>query len=94
MKKHLEDLVYQTLNENKNASSDDFILYGGVLKRMGIELDMSIRTLFSNHKKLGIPSFESVSRCRRKLCETYPYLADKTDIRREEEQKYRDYARK
>ena len=33
-----EELVYQSLTTNKYARQDDFILYGAVLKKLGVDL--------------------------------------------------------
>ena len=57
---------------------------------------MAFPTVLSNHSKLGLPPFESVSRCRRKLQSMHEDLrASKTveEMRAEEEQDYRAYAK-
>ena len=49
-----------------------------------------------NHNDYGLPSFESITRARRKLFEKYPNLKPKliTKIRKEKEEGFKDYARK
>ena len=58
-----------------------------------IDLDLSIKDVFINHKILGIPSFESITRCRRKLQERNSDLKSEASLKREQEAKnYVDYA--
>jgi hypothetical protein len=91
----LETIVLSALEENEKARADDFILYGSVLKRLNINLNESIANVLANHITLKLPSFESVSRCRRKILETRVDLqSDKTKLTREDEQKkYKEYSR-
>jgi hypothetical protein len=51
--------------------------------------------IITDHITLKLPSFESVSRCRRKILETRVDLqSDKTKLTREDEQKkYKEYSR-
>ena len=55
---------------------------------------MSIKTVLEHHIELGLPSFASIIRARRKLQAKYPELVNKTaaEIRAEEETEYKDYA--
>ena len=58
-----------------------------------IDLDLSIKDVFINHKILGIPSFESITRCRRKLQERNSNLKSEASLKRKQEAKnYVDYA--
>ena len=48
-----------------------------------------------HHKALGLPNWETVTRCRRKIQEKHPDLQATVTTRRKrhkEEQKYREYA--
>ncbi len=78
------------LERNVRAREDDFILYGSVLKAMGVDIRQSLAEIFAHHIELGIPAFESVSRARRKIAETRPDLFDALtrEIRANEQEKY------
>ena len=96
MKQNLEDIVIKALEKVKLARKDDFILYGIVLQNLGVNLNRPIKDLFIYHKEMGCTSFESVSRCRRKITETRQDLIDwsTAKIRRDEEEEFIDYSRK
>lgn len=88
----IEPLVEEALINNKACRGDNFILYLEVLKKY-IDLDLSIKDVFLNHKVLGIPSLESITRARRKLQERNPGLKSEASIEREKEANaYIDYA--
>lgn len=80
-----EDYVLAVLKRNKRARKDDFILYGGVLKEMGISLKLTLAEFLANAKQDNVPSFETVTRCRRHIQEQMPELKDEniTLIRQE-----------
>ncbi len=64
-------------------------------KKTHLYVDSQERTL-TNHKELGLPSFESVGRTRRKLQEKHPELLGNVrtqKIRAAGEKAYRKYAR-
>lgn len=86
----IEDYVIQVLECNYHTRQDDFILYGAVLKRMGIDINLSLRELFANSKNYNLPAMESVTRARRKVQEERLELCDpKTVVCRQE--KITDY---
>lgn len=93
--KNIEGLVLETLEENQRARKDDFVLYGGVLKRMGIDLRQSLAVFLANAKVDCMPSFETVSRARRKIQEERKDLVDyeTEEKRREAEQDFILYSR-
>lgn len=92
----LEGVVKSTLEISKESREDDFLLvcmvYGelnGAVKYKNFEYVMK------NHKILGLPSFESITRARRKLQSKYSYLkpSKKTQsARASEEMLFRDYS--
>lgn len=91
-----EKMVTEILETKPISRTDDFILYGFVLKKCGVSLDMTLREFFSTHKKLKVPSFKSIERTRRLIqsvrldlidCDTYK-------IRENEEEKYRQKFKK
>ena len=56
---------------------------------------MSLNDVFLNHKMLGIPSLESITRCRRKLQEKNPDLKDEvvSKLREQQEEEHINYSR-
>ena len=92
----IESVVYDVLKDKPDTRSDDFLLYKAVCRfvcpRAG---DVSLASALHYHRDLGLPSWETVSRCRRKLQARHPELSNPRTarIRAEEEQAYVDYAR-
>lgn len=92
----LEGVVKNTLEISESAREDDFLLvckvYGelnGAVKYKNFEYVMK------NHKELGLPSFESITRARRKLQSKYVYLRPPKEIQRvrtEQMDRFREYA--
>ena len=93
--KDLQEIVYKILQKWTIARVDDFALYGFVLKELGIDLNMSLKHFLGSHKSIKAPIFESVSRCRRKLQEKHPELAEAkmVDVRTKEQEKYIEWSR-
>lgn len=89
----IEPMVEKALRENKETRKDDFVLYYEVAKQI-VNPDISLKGALLNHKKLGLPPFESVSRCRRKLQERDNSLKDTetATYREAQEQEFIDYA--
>lgn len=87
-----EELVKQILEEKPIARTDDFILYGFVLKHYGVDLNMPLKVFFSSYKKLGVPSFKSIERSRRMVQAENPELIDAMTsmYRQDEEEKYKN----
>lgn len=96
MKKNLEEIVLRVLENTNLARKDDFVLYGLVLKELKVDVNKPIKDLFIYHKEMGCPSFESVTRCRRKIAETRQDLIDwnTAKIRRDEQDKFVKYSRR
>lgn len=93
--KTIEEITKQTLIEREKSRSDDFRLYAGVLKRLGVDLNMTLSEFFSIAKQKDYPALESVPRARRKIFEQYPELQPlETKLKREEkEREYINYSR-
>ena len=90
------DLVREALIRNRRARTDDFILYGSVLKTLGVDLaNTTLYDFLATAKKLKMPALESVPRARRKLFEQEPELADpETQFYRQQEQgNYKNFSR-
>lgn len=89
----VQPLVYNALVDNPETRTDDFILVLEVLKNF-VTPEMRLETVLEHHVELGIPSFASILRSRRKLQRKHPELVNETAaaIRAHEETEYRDYA--
>ncbi len=95
--KTIEGKVRAVLQENEDARNDDMVLYlalcNACLKDAGA---MPLAQIMTKHRELGLPSFESVGRTRRKLQERHPELLGsvrKQKIRAAGEKAYRKYAK-
>lgn len=94
----LEDLVITILRKDKEARDSDNKLYVAVIDALvpnGSQL--SVAELFCSQNKLGIPPFESVSRCRRRVQSDCPELRGNKEVlngRRNKERQFRDYFRR
>lgn len=91
--KKTEDIVLDVLENNIKARKDDFILYGAVLKRLGVDLKQSMCEFLANARMNKMPSFETVTRCRRHCQELRQDLVDiKTAVKREENiERFKNY---
>lgn len=95
MLRETENIVYEVLSKNKRARKDDFILYGAVIKQQGVNLNQSLMEFLAYAKERKMPSFETVSRCRRKLQAQNEDLVDldTKEIRMEQQQEFLRYVR-
>lgn len=92
----LEDIVKPILEESEDSRNDDYYLYCKVLESTNPEaMKHSLFSCLMRHKELGLPSYESVSRVRRRLQAKYPHLeSERTRKRRmKETEAYIEYAR-
>ena len=90
--KTIEKKVRAVLEKNEDARNDDMVLYlalcNACLKDAGA---MPLAEIMTQHKYLGLPSFESVSRTRRN-----PELAGSRPVQKMRatgEKAYRRYAK-
>ena len=95
--KTIEKKVRAVLEKNEDARNDDMVLYlalcNACLKDAGA---MPLAEIMTQHKYLGLPSFESVSRTRRKLQAQHPELAGSHPVQKMRatgEKAYRRYAK-
>lgn len=95
--KTIEKRVRAILEKNEDARNDDMVLYLALcnvcLKGAGA---MPLAEIMTQHKYLGLPSFESVSSTRRKLQAKHPELAGSRpmqELRATGEKAYRKYAK-
>ncbi|MBQ9607829.1 MAG: hypothetical protein IJV15_00120 [Lachnospiraceae bacterium] len=90
----LENIVYTVLLKNKQTRKDDFILVLEVIREYCPSLiEMKIKDIMLEHKELGLPSFESITRARRKVQKEHTELIDKDakKIRKELQKEYKNY---
>ena len=81
--KTIENKVKMILKKNEDARNDDMVLYLALcnlcLKDAGA---IPLAEIMTQHKSLGLPSFESVSRTRRKLQARHPELAGSRPVQK------------
>ena len=89
----VEPLVYKALVDNPSTRADDFLLLLEVYKNY-ITGELTFETVVKHHVELGLPSYVSIPRTRRKLQRRYPELVNEkaAEKRAEEETEYRAYA--
>ncbi|MBQ0112430.1 MAG: hypothetical protein KBT03_04790 [Bacteroidales bacterium] len=95
------NLVLDILKEDIEARNNDNYLYFNVCKRIAVDngLDLTNVTVpefFLHIASKQYPSYETVSRTRRKAQEQYPFLvADDIieNFRKEQEKAFREFAR-
>ena len=89
--KKMETIVKTLLEEYPRTRGNDNALITGVFWLIDPELmNMPFKEVL---KTKGLPSFESITRARRKIQEKYPILNDEKarKVRQKEERKYRKY---
>lgn len=89
----VQPLVFNALTDKPETRTDDFLLVLEVLKNF-VTTEMPLETVLLHHVELGIPSFASILRCRRKLQQKHPELVNKAvaEMRANEETEFRAYA--
>lgn len=90
----IEPLVKSALVNCPETRSDDYVLILKVLETF-VTPTLTLDAVFKNHVLLGIPSLETITRCRRKLQANDPSLRDEKaeKIRAAEEVEFRKYSK-
>lgn len=92
----LEGIVKDVLEESKEAREDDFLLIFKVYKAINESvIYKDFRQVMRDHVEFGLPSFESITRARRKVQKEYPELQSSKrtkEIRAAEEKAFYNYA--
>ena len=92
----LETVVKAVLEQKKETRDDDFLLVAYVCRIINPNIAGETFTMvLTNHKEYHLPSFESITRARRKLQAEHEHLkssARMQAIRANEEEDYIDYA--
>lgn len=89
----VQPLVLEALENKPATRKDDYLLALEVFKHF-VPTDFSINDAFKNHVALGLPSFASIVRIRRKLQIQHPHLVDPVAkaVRDKEEAEFKAYA--
>ena len=84
--RQLKDLVIETLKQGETFRENDDMLYLTICIKIFSKTntrllsEMSIGEFFRFRKEYGLPTFESVSRCRRKAQEEHPELRPRKKV--------------
>ena len=79
----VEEIVYQILMSNPKTRDDDFELVAEYYYRLCPEVvNMKFSHVFLGHKEIGLPSFESITRARRKIQAQHIALASEKTIQK------------
>ena len=91
--KGVQNLVHKVLIEQPATRADDFLLVLEVFKHY-IPSGFNVEWCLKNHNKIGLPSFASILRTRRKLQVQHTELRDATvqEFREVQRGKYKQYA--
>ena len=80
-------LVEKMLKIHPDARDDDFRLYGWVCKEICPQImDLPFKQVLWQNNQLGLPSYETVTRARRKAQEQHESLRGKKYHKRQEKQ--------
>ena len=94
--KELERVVKEILMELPKTRGDDDLLYIHVLDKMKINVkQISIESFLMNYRRFGVPTIESVGRCRRKIQTSCEELKPTPEIglkRKKVEQSFYNYS--
>lgn len=96
--KKVKQMVANELTKRPETRDDDFILITYIYKDFFGIREFTFESVMFNHIALGLPSFESIRRCRQKLQEEMPLIYGSSGaarkIRAKEETVYRrEFAR-
>ncbi|MBR4859334.1 MAG: hypothetical protein IKU08_09155 [Clostridia bacterium] len=94
--KTVEARIYNLLFENSKLRGDDYLLYAEYINRYFPRLlNQPLHEALTKHFERGLPSFEGVTRARRKVQRKYPELCSERAVaaRAQQEAAYLEYAR-
>ena len=93
----IEEVVKNVLEQYSETRNDNFKLIYSVYREINFKV-VTIENFYQvmwYHKEYGLPSFEGITRARRKIMNMYPELKPIKSVekaRKEEEIVYREYA--
>lgn len=94
--KTVEGRVYTLLFENSKLRGDDYLLYAEYINRyFPCLMNQPLHEALTKHFERGLPSFEGVTRARRKVQRKHPELCSERAVagRAQQEAAYLEYAR-
>ena len=93
--KNIEPKVTKILEEYPATRCDDWLLVKVFINEIVDVNSISFASVCEHHNDLGIPSFESITRCRRKVQATREDLVDPTVAAKRTElvEDYKEYAK-
>lgn len=92
----MEKIVLEILEKSPAARTDDYVLMWLVCNKTKPELcEKPFADVLYHHNSLGLPNWETVTRCRRKIQQKRPDLVVPATSRkrRKKEEEYIEYAR-
>lgn len=76
--------MYILINDKQSRNSDNYLFYlvaKKILGSKGIDIDkIGFKDLFLSIKEYGLPQYETVGRCRRKLQHDHPELSGSESV--------------
>lgn len=87
----LQAQVEQILKTSQQARDNNNILIYAVFKLYGVEATDNVATMFLKLIDKKLPSFESITRARRKVVELHPELDASENIKRAREYTEKEY---
>jgi hypothetical protein len=94
--KKISQIVYKILKEDELARKDDMHLFLRVHETLMPNIgNFNTKTVLDLIRRKKLPSWESMSRARRKVQEKHPELRDEviSDFRYAKEEEYKEFAR-
>ena len=91
-----EKVVTEVLEESPLARSDDYVLMYLVCEKINNRLlDLPFGRVIFHHEAMRMPSWETITRVRRKIQKNRPDLVDKEAAKKRHKQEvvYREYAK-
>lgn len=92
----MENVVLKILENSPAARKDDYVLMWLVTSELKPNLaEQRFADVLYNHKENGLPNWETVTRCRRKIQQKRPDLIIEGTARKrhKEEEIYKEYAK-
>lgn len=92
----MEEIVLEVLEKSPLARADDYVLMWLVCLKLKPEItEKPFSDVMYHHNTLGLPNWESVTRCRRKIQQNRTDLIsqDTARRRRKKEKEYNEYAK-
>lgn len=92
---NIEPKVIKILENNPRTRGDDWLLLDAYYNEIIDTSVMSFKTVCEHHEELGLPSFESLRRCRQKVQAKRLDLVDPNTAkhRRKLVEDYKEYAK-